>query len=180
MKKRSRFQIKFPENINQLKFSDIGHVIGKLPAKFKDYIALKFNRYNQEDTYDDLSCGSIAASSSTLSRGDKLNDPIVYNSGADTLYNASILSDSASHFPPADKFNPAVFPPPPPPPPPPPRNYNYDDSTVCHYSEFYDQFGAGYSGSETEHGHKFFKKQSSKNAINKYANKKQKQFRINY
>ena len=174
MKKRSRFQLKFPENMNNLKFSELGHIIQKLPGRFKDYISLKFNRYNQEDTYDDLSCGSIAASSSTLSRGDKLNEPIIYNSGADTLYNASILSDSASHFPPA------VFPPPPPPPPPPLRNHNYDDSTACHYSEFYDQFGAAYSGSETEHGHKFFKKQNAKNAINKYANKKQKQFRVNY
>lgn len=179
MKKRQRFQLRLPENINQLKFSDIGNVIGKLPGKFKDYISLKFNRYNQEDTYDDLSCtGSIAQSStSSMSRGDKLNEPIVYNSGMDTLYNASILSDSASNFPPS------VFPPPPPPPPPPAasrrHHQHFDESTVCHYSEFYDQFGNAYT-SEIDNGHKFFKKQSAKTGNNKYLNKKQKQFRNHY
>ena len=173
MKKR-RFQLRMPNGMNNLKISEIGNLIGKIPTRFKDYISLKFNRYNQEETYDDLSCGSVAPSSSqsSITRADKLNEPIIYNSGVDTLYNASILSDSASNFPvPGTRL---------PPPPPPPLRRNYEETAMCHYSEFYDQFGGAAYTSEIDNGHKFFKKPSGRTAYNKYANKKQKHLRLHY
>jgi len=176
MNRSAKFQLNFAENMSNFRLSDLGDVIGKIPSKFRNYIAIKFNRFNnQEENYDEYSSGSVApsvASHSTMSRDDRLNDPIVYHSGADTLYNASILSDSASHFHPLKR----MYPPPPPPPPAPPH-VNFEEINACHYSEFYDKFGDAYA-SELENAHKFFKNPTAaRTELNKYANKKQRNFR---
>lgn len=113
----------FPKNFNSLKLSDLKDLITEIPGRVRDFVQLKLNNrhFNNDETYDDMSnsygpgCGGRGGSISGASTASKisinnLNEPVVYNSGAESVYNSG-LSDSASV---------SIVPPPPPPPPPPP------------------------------------------------------------
>ena len=104
-------------NIGSLRFAELKETLADIPAKLKDFVYSKTigrkeprkkeevyygGSYSYGPNYNGF--GSISrASSFSRSEGG------VYNSGAESEYNASILSDSCS-----------VSSPPPPPPPPPP------------------------------------------------------------
>lgn len=106
------------KSFSNLRFSEFRDTLSDIPAKLRHFVAVKINgktlerdrRNTDEQVYNDrtygpnyngigsLSCASTVSKSS-------LNEPVIYNSGAESEYNSSILSDSCS----------VVQPPPPPP-----------------------------------------------------------------
>ncbi|CAF0824560.1 unnamed protein product [Brachionus calyciflorus] len=104
-------------NIGSLRFSELKETLADIPAKLKNFVYKTMGRNNQpkneeayyEGSYSDgpnyNGFGSISRASS-FSRSERG----MYNSGVESEYNASILSDSCS-----------VSTPPPLPPPPPPQ-----------------------------------------------------------
>lgn len=114
-------------------------MIRDLPTKFRNYLIMKLEKYNQneDENYDDFS--SAVSPQSTLpkekrNRKIRKNDEMLYNSHAETLYNGSVLSDcESSSLPPNHR------PPPPPPPPPIPPKHNSKQSNA-QYSDFYDPY----------------------------------------
>jgi hypothetical protein len=118
MNRHAKFQVNFPDNLRSLNLSEIKQTLTELPVRIRDFISLKLNskRFNDDDTYDDMTNtygvyggnGSVSGSSTISRSSGNLSEAVIYNSGTESVYNGSILSESAS-----------VAPPPPPPPPPP-------------------------------------------------------------
>lgn len=134
----SRFQTSMRENFDSLKLGDMRSMVKEVPKRLRSFLILKLSgtkkSQSNDEQYDDMSNtyggnygGSVSGTSTCSKASMCLNEPCIYNSGAESEYNASILSDSASMANAHGSIAPPPPPPPPPvpppPPPPPPQSY---------------------------------------------------------
>lgn len=115
----SRFQTSMRRSIDSLKLSNMHLMIKEAPRRFREFLIVKLSSNSKnnsnnnnndmsmnphQDTYDHYirdnyggSVVSVGRASASSKNSSFLNDePCIYNSGAESDYNASILSDSAS------------------------------------------------------------------------------------
>lgn len=108
-------------NIGSLRFSELKDTLADLPAKLKNYVYSKTmgrndtNKKNNSNCEDSCSYGPHYNGFGSISRGSSFcrSEACVYNSGIESEYNASILSDSCSFStsPPHQPIPPQVPPP---------------------------------------------------------------------
>lgn len=183
MKRHSKFQTNMQRNFNSIRLSDFKESLTDLPSKFRDFfnsklnksISAKKNKNPIDEVYDDSlysygpnynGLGSISCASSISKSSAHPNEPVVYNSGTESDYNASILSESCS-----------VAPPPPPPPPPVPyKSYENNKAKKTQRRSFdIEEENSNDDDLETNeqaNGRHFKRSESSaKVSYNKYTNK---------